>query len=177
MVIYITAPPNNKQPKKIIPRLHPLASRPPPALSPHVAPTLFVWSSVCLFLWLVVALSLCPLLLRPVPSCRRATLFRYASSLVVRLVVVESSRCWVSSCLVDVLRPLTHLISPALFDCCIAVLHLVVTVQPQPLLLSPCPCRRRRAVPCCCRPRPTAVLLVVVIVVVVVAIIVIPLTS
>jgi hypothetical protein len=177
MVIYITAPPNNKQPKKIIRRLHPLASRPPPASSPHVAPALFVWSSVCLFLWLVVASSLCPLLSRPVQSRRRATSFRYVSSLVDRLVVVaESSRCRVLSCLVDV----THLVSPALFDCCVIVLHLVVTIQPQPPLSSPCPRRRRRhrrGVPCCCRSSPTAVLLDVVVVVVVVIIIIIPHTS
>ena len=162
MVIYITAPPNNKQPKKIIRRLHPLASRPPPASSPHVAPALFVWSSVCLFLWLVVVSSLCPLLSRPVPSRPRAMSFRYVSSLVVRLDVDESSRRRVSSRLVDVSRPLPHLVSPALFDCCIVVLHLVVTVQPQPPLPSPSPRRRRRrAVLCCCRPRPAAVLLVV----------------
>jgi hypothetical protein len=72
MVIYITAPPN-KKPYKIICLLHPLASRPPPESSPHVAPDLFVWSSVCLFLWLVVASSLCPLSSRPIPSRRRAT--------------------------------------------------------------------------------------------------------
>jgi hypothetical protein len=117
--------------------LHPLASRPPPASSPHVAPALFVWLSVCLFLWLVVASSLCPLLSRPIPSRRRATSFHYVSSLVVRLVVVESSRHRVSSPLVDVSRPLTHLVSPASFDCCVVVLHLAVTVQPQPPLPSP----------------------------------------
>ena len=164
MVIYITAPPNNKQPKKIIRRLHPLASRPPPASSPHVAPALFVWSSVCLFLWLVVVSSLCPLLSRPVPSRRRATLFRYVSALEVRLVIIEASS-----------RPLTHLVSPALFDCCVVVLHLVITVQPQPPLPSLClrRRRRRRAMPCCCRPRPAAVLLVVVVVIIVVVVFVV----
>ena len=148
MIIYITAPLNNKQPKK--------SSAAP---SPRVASTsrvvascrthLFVWSSVCLFLWLGVSLSLCPLSSCPVPSHRRTTSFRYISSLVVRLVVVELSRRCVSSRLVDVSRPLTHLVSPALFDCCVVVLHLVVTVQPQPPLQLPCPCRRRRRAVLC----------------------------
>ncbi|KAL3826410.1 hypothetical protein ACHAXA_008618 [Cyclostephanos tholiformis] len=66
-------------------------SRPPPASSPHVAPALFVWSSVCLLLWFVVASSLHPLLSRPVPSRCRATSFYYNSSLVVHLVVVVKS--------------------------------------------------------------------------------------
>ncbi len=89
--------PQNKKPQKIqkiICRLHPLASR------LH----LLVCSSVCLFLWLVVASSLCPLLLRPVPSRRRATLFRYrlSSSLVLikslrRRVVASLHRCIVAS--------------------------------------------------------------------------------
>ena len=102
MVIYITAPPKNKQPKKIIRRLHPLASRPPPASSPHVAPALFVWSSVCLFLWLVVVLSLCPLLSpsHPIASPHHVVALHLVSCRPSHLVVIESSCRCISSRLV-----------------------------------------------------------------------------
>jgi hypothetical protein len=89
---------HNRSPQQKAQKNHPpppsprIAYSPLAASSPHVAPALFVGSSVCLFLWLVVASSLCPLSSRPVQSCRRATSLRYDSSLVVRLVVVESSR-------------------------------------------------------------------------------------
>jgi hypothetical protein len=49
-------------------------------------------------------------------------------SLVVPLVSSSSCR-HVSSCLVVVSCPLTHLVTPALFDCCIVTLHLVVTAS------------------------------------------------
>ena len=146
MVIYITAPPKNKQPKKIIRCLHPLASRPPPASSPHVAPALFDRSSVRLYVWLVVASSLCPLSSRPVPSLCHATSFaasRLSSSLWSRRRrVVASSRHRVSSRLVVVSRPLTHLVTPALFDCCIVALHLIVTASFCLFVLSCRPSRR-----------------------------------
>ena len=165
MVIYITAPPN-KKPKKIIRRLHPLASR------LHLLPRRRLTSHpLCLFLWLVVASSLCPLSSRPIPSRRRATSLRYVSPLVAPLVVVELSRCRVSSRLHVVSRPLTQLVTPALFDCCVYCHHraaaatIAVAVPPPPPPPPPC-----RAVPCCCRPRPAAVLLVIVVVVIVVVI-------
>jgi hypothetical protein len=94
---------HNRSPQQKAPKNHPLppspcvASSPLAASSPHIAPALFVCSSVHLFLWLVVASSLCPLSLRPVPSRRRATSLRYVSSLVVRLVVIKPSRL-VSAC-------------------------------------------------------------------------------
>jgi hypothetical protein len=78
---------NNRSPQQ---KAQSVASSPLATSSPHAAPALFVCSSVHLFLWLVVTLSLCPLSSRPVPSCRRAKLLRYVSSLVVHLVVVES---------------------------------------------------------------------------------------
>jgi hypothetical protein len=157
MLIYITAPPN-KKPKKIISRLHPLASRlhllPRRHLTSHPL-CLFVCSSVRLFLWLVVASSLCPLSSCPVPSRRRATSLRYVLSLVVPLVVIESSRRRISSCRVVVSRPLMQLVTPALFDYCVYCCHraaaatIAVAVPPPPppppchaVLLPPPPCRR-----------------------------------
>ncbi len=138
---------HNRSPQQKAQKNHP----PPP--SPRVASSaLFVCSSVRLFLWLVVVSSLCPLLSRPVPSCRRAMLLHYVLSLVVRLVVVESLRRCVSSRLVVVSRPLTHLVTPALFDCCIYCRHraatatVAVAVPPPPppcrAVLLPPPPRR-----------------------------------
>jgi hypothetical protein len=167
---------HNRSPQQKAQKNHPpppsprAASSPLAASSPHVAPALFVCSSVCLFLWLVVASSLCPLSSRPIPYRRRATSLRYVLCLVVRLVVVQLSRCRVSSCLIVLLRPLTQLVTPALFDCCIYCHHRAAAAT----VAVPCPRRRRcRAVPCCCRPRPAAVLFVVVVVVVVVVVFVI----
>ena len=139
--------------------LHPCvtSSSPLAALSRHVPPALFVCLSVRLFVWLVVALSLCPMLLLPVPLHCHATSLYCVTSLVVPLVlllsgrrVVASSRRpifpslghRVSSCLVVVSRPLTHLVMPALFDCCIVALHIVITARSVLLSLSYC-CHRR----------------------------------
>jgi hypothetical protein len=65
---------HNRSPQQKAQKNHPLppsprvTSSPLAASLPYVAPALFVCSSVRLFLWLVVASSLCPLLSRPVPS-------------------------------------------------------------------------------------------------------------
>ena len=93
---------------------------------PHAHP-------LCLFV--VVVSSLCPLLSLPVPSRRHATSLRcHISRRPSRLIVVESlrprvlrsSNPRVLSRLVVVSRPLTHLVTSALFDCCVVALHLVV---------------------------------------------------
>jgi hypothetical protein len=166
MLIYITAPPN-KKPQKIIRRLHdPLASR------LHLLPRhlLTLRPLVCLFVHSFVPLVgccvvLCPLSSHPVPSRHRATSLRYVSPLVAPLVVVELSRCRVSSRLHVVSRPLTQLVTPALFDCCVYCRHrtaaatVAVAVPPPPL-------------PQCC-----AVLLVVVVVVAVVVMVVFVVSS
>ena len=104
---------------------------------------------VCLFVRSFVPLVGCcivslPLVvaLHPVPSCRHATSLRYISSLVVHLIIVESSRCRVSSCLVIVSRPLTHLVMPALFDCCVYCHHRAAAATAVPcraVLLPPLP--------------------------------------
>ncbi len=47
---------------------------------------------------------------------------------VITILIWGFNIC-VSSRLVVVLRPLTHLVTPALFDCCVVVLHLVVTAS------------------------------------------------
>ena len=44
----------------------------------------------------------------------------------LRRCVVASLRCRVLSRLIVVSRPLTHLVTPTLFDCCVVALHLVV---------------------------------------------------
>ena len=148
-MIYIAAPPNKTQ--KIIRRLHPLASCPL-----HLLPRRCLTSHpLCLFV--VVASSLCPLSSFPISSRRHATLLRCVASLIVPLVslllrrrvlgslrprVLASSRCRVLSCLVVVSRPLTHLVMPALFDCCIVALHIVITARSVLLSLSYC-CHRR----------------------------------
>ena len=123
---------------------------------PSLASTSRVVSSrrtrfVCLVVRLFVPLVGCcvvslPLVVasRPVSSPRHVVLLRLVSrrsSRRRRRVVASSRRC-VSSRLVDV----THLVSPALFDCCVVMLHLVVTSRSHH-------CRRRApaaaaAVPC-----------------------------
>jgi hypothetical protein len=154
---------HNRSPQQKAPKNHPpppsprVASSPLAASSPHVTPALFVCLSVCLFLWLVVASSLCPLSLRPFPSRRRATSLHYVPSLVVPLVIVESSRRCVSSRLVVVSCPLTQLVAPALFDCCVYCRHqATATAATVAVAVPPPPCRavplppppRRRALSC-----------------------------
>ena len=105
MLIYITAPPPTKH-KKIIPRLHPLASCllhlwPCRCLTLHLlflVVHLFICCSfvVRLFVWLVVALSLCPLLSLLIPSHCHATSLRCVASLVVPLVSLLLSCCIVA---------------------------------------------------------------------------------
>ena len=131
MLIYITAPPTKH--KKIIRRLHPLASC-LLCLLPHCCLTLhplclFVRPFVCSFGWLLFCLSApCHCFpSRHVATPRRCTALRLSSSLssccrrvivsshhcVVALLVVALLRCCVvtlsrrrvSSRLVDVLRP------------------------------------------------------------------------
>ena len=137
MLIYITAPPTKH--KKIIRRLHPLASC-LLCLLPHCRLTLhplclFVCPFVCLFGWLLRCLSAFVVTSCPVALPRHVLALRCVSRcpscrLVVALSchrVVALLRCRILSCLVVVLRPLTHLVTPALFDCCVVTLHLVVT--------------------------------------------------
>ncbi len=119
---------------------------------PHVAPTLFVCSSICLFVCLVVASSLCPLSLLLVPLCCHAMSLCCVASLVIPLVsltsrrrVVVSSRCCVVASRLTLSfyhPPLTHLVMPTLFDCCVVVLHLVVMACSVLLsILYHCRCR------------------------------------
>ena len=137
MLIYITTPLQQTHKKIIRPPSPRVTSSPLAASSPHVAPALFVRSSVRLFIWLVVASSLCPLSLHPFPLHRHATSFaasRLSSSLSSSFEslsrrVVASLRHRVSSRLVVVSCHLTHLVMPALFDCCVVALHLVVTAS------------------------------------------------
>ena len=134
MLIYLHNRPPQQSTKNHPPPPSPhITSSPLAASSPHLAPALFVCSSIRLFIWLVVASSLCPLLSCPVLSRRRATLLRCVLSLIVsashRHRVVAALRHHVSSRLVDVSCPLTHLVSPALFDCCVVTLHLVITAS------------------------------------------------
>ena len=97
-------------------RLHPLAPR--LHLLPHRRLTsLFIR----LFVHLVGCwrhLSALVIATRPILSPRHFVALRLVSS---------SSSRRVSSRLVVVSRPLTHLVMPALFDCCVFVLHLVIT--------------------------------------------------
>jgi hypothetical protein len=173
MVIYITAPPN-KKPKKSS-----AASIP----SRHIFTSCRVVASrhtrfVCLFICLFVPLVCCciislPLVVtsRPVSSVRHVVALHLVSRLC--LAVVESLRRRISSRLVVVSRPLMHLISPALFDCCIYCRHraaaATVAVPPPPcraVLLPPPP--RRRALSL----SHTRVVVVVVVVVFVIVIVI-----
>ncbi len=129
-------PPPNKTQKNHPPPPSPcvMSSSPLAASLPHVAPALFVCGCCVVSLPLVVTS-------RPVALPCHATSLRCVASLIVPLVslllrrrvlgslrprVLASSRCRVLSCLVVVSRPLTHLVTPALFDCCVVALHLVV---------------------------------------------------
>ena len=122
-------PPPNKTQKNHLPPPSPrvMSSSPLAAFSPHVAPALFVCGCCVVSLPLVVISHL-------VTSPRHVAALRCVSHCPSRLIVVESSRrrvvassrCHVLSCLVVVLRPLTHLVTPALFDCYIVALHLVL---------------------------------------------------
>ena len=75
-----------------------VTSSPLATSSPHVPPALFVLSSVRLFVWLVVALSLCPLLSPSHPHCVATPCCCAASCCrPSHLVVIESScRCILS---------------------------------------------------------------------------------
>ncbi len=68
-----------------------------------------------------------------VASSRRRFIVSLRHRVVVssRCHVVASSHRRVSSCLVIVLCPLTHLIMPALFDCCVFTLHLIASTSTQ----------------------------------------------
>ncbi len=152
MLIYITAP-HNKMPKKIIRRLHPLAS------CLHLLPrrcrrTHFV----CLFLRSFVPLVGCCVVSLPlVVASRLVAASRCCATSRLSSSVSSSSSRRVSSRLVVVSRPLTHLVTPALFDCCIYCRHcaaaatVAIAVPPPPPPPPPCravllpPPPRRRA--------------------------------
>ena len=141
MLIYITAP-HNKMPKKIIRRLHPLAS------CLHLLPrrcrrTHFV----CLFLHSFVPLVGCCVVSLPlVVASRLVAASRCCATSRLSSSVSSSSSRRVSSRLVVVSRPLTHLVTPALFDCCVYCRHRAAAAT----VAVACPrCRRRHAVPCC----------------------------
>jgi hypothetical protein len=139
MLIYTPLPPT-KSPK-IIRRLHPLALRlhllPRRCITLHPI-CLFVRPFVCSFGWLLRRLSApcCCVPSRLVATPRHCATSHLSSS-------VSLSRCHVLSCLIIVLRPLMHLIMPALFDCCVYCCHcaatatVAVAVPPPP----PLPCR------------------------------------
>ncbi len=66
--------------------------------SPHVAPALFVCLSIRLFIWLVVALSLCPLSSSiPIPSHCHATLLLLRLISRPCLIVIKLLHCRVLS--------------------------------------------------------------------------------
>ena len=93
-MIYITPPPNKthkNHPPPPSPRI--MSSSPLAVLLPHVAPALFLCLSVHLFVWLVVALSLCPLSLLPILLRRHTTSLRCVASLVVPLVLSSLHHC------------------------------------------------------------------------------------
>jgi len=116
MLIYLqNRPPQEAQKNHPPPPSPRVTSSPLAASLPHVAPALFVCSPVCLFLWLVDASSLCPLSRATLLCCCRPS---------CRCQVLP---CHVLSRLVIVSRPLAHLVTPALFDCCVIALHLIVT--------------------------------------------------
>ena len=90
MLIYITAPPQQKTHKNHLPPPSPHVTSSPLAPSlPQIAPALFVSPSIRLFVWLVVTSSLCPLSLCPILSRCHTTSMHCISSLVVPLVLVD----------------------------------------------------------------------------------------
>jgi hypothetical protein len=91
---------------------------------------------VCLWLLCHLSAPCCHFLSRRIATPRHCAALCLSSSLssrchrvvaLSRRRIVASSRRPVLSRLVVVSRPLTHLVTPALFDCCVVVLHLVVT--------------------------------------------------
>ena len=95
------SPQQNAQKKHPPPPSPRVASSPLAASLPHIAPALFVCSSVRLFLWLVVASSLCPLLSRPIPSrcCATSRLLPSVSSSPRRHVVASSNLVSLRRCI------------------------------------------------------------------------------
>jgi hypothetical protein len=78
--------PQQKAQKKTLPPSPRAASSPLAALSPHIVPALFVCSSICLSIWLVVGVISLPLSSRPVLSCCRVISLRCVLSLRPRVV-------------------------------------------------------------------------------------------
>ena len=99
--------------------------------------------------------SRCPSCLVVVESSHRCIL---ASS---RPCVLASLRHRILSRFIVVLRPLTHLVTPALFDCCVIALHLVVTACLSQRVNLPSRCTMSTSTPlllifrrCCRGPAP-----------------------
>ena len=129
MLIYITAPPqqNTKKSSTASIPLHHVFFTSSCHVVASCAPALFVCGCCVVSLPLVVTS-------RPVASPRHVIALCHISRRPSCLIVVESSRPRVLtssrprvlSRLVVVSRPLTHLVTSALFDCCVVALHLVV---------------------------------------------------